>query len=93
LAYVPKIKAAEAAGNLIEAKRLALLAIESTEDESHVMGCGVAPWYYEQAAIICRKMKDKAGEIAILERYARQKHAPGAKPAKLLVRLEKLRQG
>lgn len=91
LAYVEDIKAAKRSGDLMAAKRLALLAIESTEDESRMTGTGVAPWYYEQAAIICRKQGDTDGELAILERYARQKHAAGAKPPKLMERLRKLK--
>jgi pimeloyl-ACP methyl ester carboxylesterase len=42
-------------------------------------------------AIIHRKRKDYQNEVAILERFANQKHAPGVKPQKLLERLEKAR--
>ena len=51
---------------------------------------GVAPWYYEQAAIIRRKCGDREAEIRVLQRFAAQQHAPGAKPPKLLERLAKL---
>ena len=50
---------------------------------------GVAPWYYEQAAIIYRKLGRYDDEIAVLERFAAQKHAPGVSPPRLLERLEK----
>ena len=51
---------------------------------------GVAPWYYEQTAIIHRKSGDRDAEIAVLRRFAAQPHAPGASPPKLLERLAKL---
>ena len=54
---------------------------------------GVAPWFYEQAAIIYRKIGDRDAEIAVLRRYADQPHAPGALPPKLLARLSKLEAG
>ena len=53
---------------------------------------GVAPWYYEQLAIIYRKRKGYDSELRILGRFAEQKHGPGIKPAKLLARLEKAKQ-
>ena len=52
---------------------------------------GVAACYYEKLAIIHREKKDLNAEIAILERFAGQKHAAGVKPSKLLARLEKLK--
>lgn len=51
---------------------------------------GVAPWYYEHAAIIHRKRRDRDAELAVLRRFAAQQHAPGATPPKLLARLAKL---
>ena len=51
---------------------------------------GVAPWYYEQAAIIHRKCGDREAEVGVLRRFAAQQHAPGASPPKLLERLAKL---
>ena len=52
----------------------------------------VAPSYYEQLAIIYHKLGEKDKEISILERFSKQKHAPGALVPKLLVKLEKLKQ-
>ena len=60
-------------------------------EEFHIGG--VAPWFYEQAAIIYRKIGDRDAEIAVLRRYADQPHAPGALPPKLLARLSKLETG
>jgi hypothetical protein len=75
-----------------EAVKLLERLVEETERESKRDKCGVAPWYYEQLAIIYSKLKRPNDEIAILERYEAQKKAPGAGPAKLAERLEKLRK-
>ena len=58
-----------------------------TEGESTECGLGVAPWPYERLAVLYRKQKRHAEEIAILERFSKQQHAPGVKPARLLQRL------
>jgi hypothetical protein len=79
-------------GRLEDAKSLLLEFVESTEAENRVRSWGVAPWPYEQLAIIYRGLKDYASEVCILERFAHQKHAHGVKPAKLLERLEKSRK-
>lgn len=70
---------------------LLLQSVEATERESKTMGSGwgVAPWYYEQLAIVYRKEGRHEEEAAILERYARMTKAPGAGPDKLKVRLQK----
>ena len=52
---------------------------------------GVAPWYYEQLAILYRKEKQYAKEVEILERYSNQPKAPGVGPKKLAERLVKAR--
>ena len=57
--------------------------------EEHHSG-GVAPWFYEQAAIIHRKRRDTVSELAVLRRFARQPHGAGAKPPKLLDRLAEI---
>ncbi|MEO3433699.1 exonuclease domain-containing protein [Inquilinus sp. CAU 1745] len=53
---------------------------------------GVAPWYYEQCAIIYRKMGNDYAELEVLQRYAGQPKALGAGPAKLQERLEKVQR-
>jgi|SRR5690606_1515696 len=90
LSTVDPIRNAKREDRFDDALRLCLTALEATERESQLHGCGVAPWYYEQAAIVSRKLRDRDGEIQILRRFAAQKHAPGVKPAKLLERLRKL---
>jgi hypothetical protein len=76
----------------VEAIKLLLKLVYATEQESKVAGWGVAPWYYEQLAILYRKEKDYDKEVAILERYESQTKAPGAKPQKLALRLVKARE-
>lgn len=53
---------------------------------------GVAPWYYEQLAILYRKEKQYLQEVAILERYINQPKAAGVGPQKLAGRLEKAKE-
>lgn len=89
--YVEDVKTLKREGKLDEARALLAELIDATEAEARKEKFGVAPWYYAETALICRKQKDRAGEIAVLERYAAKKHAPGATPDKLLARLEKLK--
>lgn len=90
--YVDEVKSLMRDNRLDDAERLLLELVNATETEARSEGFGVAPWYYERLAVLYRKKKDAAAEIAILERFSRQKHAPGAKPPKLLARLEKLKK-
>lgn len=53
---------------------------------------GVAPWFYERLAVIYRKQKKYADEVAILERFERQTESVGALREKLASRLIKARQ-
>lgn len=89
--YVDTVKELRRAGHEGEAERLLLELVEATESEDEIERLGVAPWYYEQLAISYRKRGDVRSEIEILERFARQKHAPGVMPSTLLNRLEKAR--
>lgn len=72
-----------------EALQLLHEEIDRQENDSATGLGGVAPWYYEQAAVIYRKVGRHDDEIAVLERFAVQQHAPGAKPPQLLERLIK----
>lgn len=76
----------------LEALELLGALLGAVEEEAAAEGVGVAPWYYEQAAIVYRKKRDFASEVAVLERFAAQKHAPGTAPPELLARLEKARE-
>jgi hypothetical protein len=89
--YVGTVNALKREGKVDEAIDLLGHLVDATEQESAATGQGVAPWYYEQLGILHRKVGDHAAEVAILERFAQQHHAPGAKPAQLMARLEKVR--
>jgi len=90
--YVDTVKSLKREGRLGEAERLLLGLIDVMEEEERQDGYGVAPWYYEQVAIICRKQQRCADEVAVLERFAEQRKGPGAKVPKLLERLKKARE-
>lgn len=78
--------------DLPELENLLIELVKATEAESEINDMGVAPAYYSELAILYRKQKEYTKEISILERFAKQKHARGVMPAKLLERLEKAKQ-
>jgi hypothetical protein len=88
--YVDTVMELKRNGNLDEAEELLLSLVAATEAESRNQNWGVAPWYYEQLALICRN-REPEKELKILERFSKQQHAPGDKPAKLLKRLRELK--
>jgi hypothetical protein len=79
--YVGTVKELKRTGRLDEAEALLLSLVEATEAESRKGVGGVAPWYYEQLAIIYRKQNNIAKEVSILRRYESQEKAHGAKPS------------
>jgi hypothetical protein len=91
--YVNRVKQLMQDGKNEEAIELLLRLVDWTEREAKKArkGQGVAPWYYEQLAIIYRKEKRYADEVAILERFEKQPKSPGAGPKKLAERLVKVR--
>lgn len=88
--WVEKVKDLKRDGKLDEALTLLNGLVGAVEHESKDNGWGVAPWYYEQIAIICRKKSDLAGELAILQRYENQPAAPGSGAPKMAARLRKV---
>jgi hypothetical protein len=66
--------------------------IDAVEEEARETGVGVAPWYYEQYAIVCRKERDFLAEIQVVERYAAQSHGDAGPRPELLARVEKARE-
>lgn len=76
----------------VENERRLLEMVAATEADNAQKGWGVTPGCYEDLAKLYRRRKEYDKEVTILERFARQKHAPGVMPAKLLERLEKARQ-
>lgn len=91
---VEEVKRLKRDGQHEQAERLLLKDVEATEQESAAMGegWGVAPWYYEQLAIIYRKDGRYADEVAILMRYAHQPKAPGTGSHKLAERLRRAKE-
>lgn len=92
--YVEHVKQLKAEDRNDEAIELLLRLVNETEKEAKAHGkeWGVAPWYYEQLAVIYRKEKRYNDEVQILERYEGQPKAPGAGPGKLAEQLIKARQ-
>ena len=89
--YVEDVKELRRSGREDEAESLLFDLVEASEAEAFSEDLGVAPWYYEQLAVLYRSRGDGVGEVAILERFAQQRHAPGVKPPRLLERLEDAR--
>ena len=91
--HVERVKQLKREKRHSEAIDLLLKLVDATEAEARAAGreWGVAPWYYEQLAVIYRKEKRFADEVAVLERYEAQPGAPGASPSRLAERLKKAR--
>jgi hypothetical protein len=90
--WFPEVYRLRTAGDDVAAEELLLALVDATEDEVRSgHQSGVTPGGYEQLAILYRKRGDHQRELAVLERFANQPHAPGVMPAKLLERLEKVR--
>lgn len=90
--YVRDIEILKKSGKFAELENLLVELVKATEAESAIDDMGVAPAYYSELAILYRKQKDYAKEISILERFAKQKHAHGVMPAKLLERLDNVKK-
>ena len=92
-AYVEEVKRLKREKRHEEAIALLLKLIYATEAESRDPGGAdrVAPWYYEQLAIIYRKERRFADEVAILERYEDQCNQLGRSAGRLAERLTKAR--
>lgn len=88
---VETVKQLKRERNYQKAETVLLEELDRQESTAATARCGVAPWYYEQLAIVYSKQDRRGEELAVLERYARQPHAPGARPAQLLARLQKVR--
>src|SRR3989304_10092753 len=89
--YVEQVKQLKRENRNEAAKDLLIKLVQATEDEAKETGgkWGVAPWDYQQLAIIYRKEKQYTDEVAVLERYQSQPKALSTGPIKLAKRLEK----
>jgi len=90
--YVDRVKQLMEEKNYPEAIELLLKLVNETEKEAKKKGIGVAPWYYEQLAVIYRKEKRYNEEVEILERFEKQPKSPGSLPKVLAERLIKARE-
>lgn len=84
---VNEIKRLKRAGQLQRAEEMLLAEVMRQETSARATGFGVAPWYYEQLAIVYAKQKRWDDELSILQRYDQQPKAPGVMPAVLKERL------
>jgi hypothetical protein len=75
--YVNEVTQLKRDEKIDEAERLLLVLLDAIEAENAAEKLGVAPWYYEQLAIIYRQRKDYAAEIRVLERADAQPHRKG----------------
>lgn len=93
-AYVDDVKALRRSGQDVDAEMLLKELVAATEEEARAQGrgWGVAPWYYEQLAIIYRARKEYQSEVETLQRFAEQTHANGVMPPTLLKRLTAARK-
>ena len=89
--FVEDVKTLMRNKELEKAEELLLHLIDANEEGSRATGMGVAPWYYGKLAAIYHRRRDYAAQVAILERFAGQKHSPGSMPRQLEARLEKAR--
>ena len=90
--YVRDVHELKKSARWNDAEQLLIELVAATEADARAHNRGIAPWYYEELAKIYRRQKAYSKEVAILERFAVQEHAPGVKPPKLLERLTKARK-
>ena len=82
--YMKQAKQLVQDGNVQEADSLVDTAFTGLEEAERIGGeasltnyVGVPPALYRDFAVLYRKLKDYAREVAILERFDQQPHAPG----------------
>jgi len=87
--FVEAVKALKRKGRLEDAEKLLLSLIGAVEKEWESERLDLAPWYYEQLAIVYAKQHRYQDEVALLERYV--SHLGGTS-TNIRARLEKARQ-
>lgn len=94
---IEKVKHLKRDESYFEAEQLLLEMISREEMNVEIFReqsgqvLGVAPWCYEQLAIVYAKQGKLTEEISLLERFANQPHGPGVRTPRLLERLKKKR--
>ena len=90
--HIEAVKRMKREGRLDDAAHRLKLMVNAAHRESQMISeGGVAPWPFEQLAIVFRKQKKHEDEIRLLEIFMELPHAPGAGPQRLKERLEKAR--
>lgn len=85
--YAPRVKVLKREKKYFEAEQLLLRICREMEADPK----SIAPWYYEQLAIIYRKQKRYADEVKVLERYWRSVGPRALRLGRIGERLLKLR--
>lgn len=85
-------KAMIAAGNVAGAETELIAAVDAQEKEAQEKGWGVGARPYKALAQFYRKSKRYADELAILDRFAAQKKAPGRSQEEFVEQLDKARE-
>jgi hypothetical protein len=79
---------AKRCGDLARAEDLLRRLVDADEVQAQAQGRGVAPWYYEELAILYRKQKRYDAEIEVLQRFAMAIKGAVVAPFRLAIRLE-----
>jgi hypothetical protein len=87
--YVEKVKQLKREGKLDEAASLLEKLVDETRMASRKSGMVAAPWYWEQLAIVYRKMGRIDDEVHLLREYVERHENPGATGDVLRARLPK----
>jgi hypothetical protein len=91
--YVEEVKALKRAQDYQGAAKLLLALVDTVEQEARANQWAVAPWYYDQLAIIFRKTKEPEKELEILDRYASWWRAEnGPLPSATAIAIDKARK-
>lgn len=88
--YVETIKTLKRNGDNSEAIRLLIALLPVVEDEGCIHKV-TAPWYYDQLAILFRKLKDYDAEVELLEHYMTIQKGNPTRHAALVKRLGRAR--
>lgn len=88
--WTETVKDLKRLGHLEQASDLLEELCAAAEDESDEAQQTLPPWYFEQQAIVLRKLKDYDGEVEVLRRYAASPWAiPGEFDERLTKAIEK----
>jgi hypothetical protein len=90
--WYPEVERLRAIGDDEHAVILLLDIVTATEAEAQAEGSYVSPRAYDDLAAIFLARNDPEEELSILERFARQDHAPTVVAAKLLERRKVLKK-